>query len=93
MASSVQTIGAAAEVLGAGDGSRELLIIQNPSGSGGSIRIGGDDIDASTGILVAAGDPPITFSNGDRDSLGTMRWYACRVTGDVDINVVERGRE
>jgi len=80
--SSVQNITTSPSELGTGSGSREMLMVTNPSGSGASIAVGVDsDVTAATGHLLAPGDPPMTITNGPRDSVASAPWYAVTASG------------
>lgn len=77
-----QNITTAATELGTSIGSREMLMVTNPSGSGASIHVGvASDVAADTGHTLAPGDPPMTITNGAVDSLASMAWYAVTTAG------------
>lgn len=88
LTSGSQTITTTATPIGTLSGSRSALVVQNPAG-GSTIYIGGATVTSSNGIAVAAGDPPFTATDGDRDSLGAERWYAVTASGTAVIRTVE----
>lgn len=77
-----QNITTTASELGTSIGSREMLMVTNPSGSGATIYVGvASDVASDTGHALAAGDPPMTITNGPVDSIASQPWYAVTASG------------
>lgn len=77
-----QSITTTASQLGSARGGRSLLAVRNPGGSGRSIYIGGSGVTVATALFVLApGDPTLTITTGEHDSLGGEDWYAITSTG------------
>lgn len=88
MAASTKVVSSSAVEVGTAIGSREILIIKNQAGSGGNVRVGTSDVTTSLGILLSAGDPPLTITG----PAARRKWYAIRDdSADVTLDVVEMG--
>lgn len=82
LSNSKQNITGTASLLGTPSGGRQFLSVRNPTGSGATIYIGGSNVATDTAtIVLAAGDPPVHFSNGHGDPSGALDWYAMTSAG------------
>ncbi len=85
----IQEVTDQAAPLGTPSYARHLLAVRNPTGSGGTVFVGAEDVTPATAIFeIAAGDPTLLIRNGDRDSLAGLAWHVvCATAGTAEIVV------
>lgn len=82
--STVVTVGATAETLYAADDDLEAVILQFE----GDVRLGGPEVDATTGILYTAASAPLYLTRDGSDPMFYAPLYAVRIgAADVDVQV------
>ncbi len=68
-------------------GSQNMLAVTNPTGSGVTVYIGGPTVSSTNYYkALAAGDPPMTITDGEKDSLSKLGWYI-RASGSGTVYV------